>query len=150
MDIFHLKNAELEAKHQKYKGRIVLRGDIVKDDSGSYAVFTEQGSSASQIQHLPGSENGRCSQIIENSQSECPNIWISSTTTQWPKSWSSMEDPVVPLERNLYGHPLAGLLWEKQFEKFPLKYGWEKVSSWECLFVHHEKGLFLSVYVDDI
>ena len=25
------------------------RGDIVKDDSGSYAVFTEQGSSASQM-----------------------------------------------------------------------------------------------------
>ena len=45
----HLKNAELEAKHQKYKGRVVLRGDIVKDDSGSYAVFTEQGSSASQM-----------------------------------------------------------------------------------------------------
>ena len=39
MDICHLKNAELEAKHQKYKGRVVLRGDIVKDDSGSYAVF---------------------------------------------------------------------------------------------------------------
>ena len=49
MDICHLKNAELEAKDQKYKGRVVLRGDFVKDDSGSYAVFTEQGSSASQI-----------------------------------------------------------------------------------------------------
>ena len=49
MDICHLKNAELEAKHQKDKGRVVLRGDIVKDDSGSYAVFTEQGSSASQM-----------------------------------------------------------------------------------------------------
>ena len=49
MDICHLKNAELEAKHQKNKGRVVLRGDIVKDDSGSYAVFTEQGSSASQM-----------------------------------------------------------------------------------------------------
>ena len=48
-DMCHLKNAELEAKHQKYKGRVVLRGDIVKDDSGSYAVFTEQGSSASQM-----------------------------------------------------------------------------------------------------
>ena len=34
MDICHLKNAELEAKHQKYNGRVVLRGDIVKDDSG--------------------------------------------------------------------------------------------------------------------
>ena len=49
MDICHLKNAELEAKHQKYKGGVVLRGDIGKDNSGSYAVFTEQGSSASQM-----------------------------------------------------------------------------------------------------
>ena len=30
-----------------------------------------------------------------------------------------------------------------------MKYGWEEVSNWECLFVHREKGLFLSVYVDD-
>ena len=48
MDICLWKNAELEAKHQKYKGRVVLP-DNVKDDSGSYAVFTEQGSSASQM-----------------------------------------------------------------------------------------------------
>ena len=61
-----------------------------------------------------------------------------------------MEDPVVPLERNLCGHPLAGLLWERQFEKILLKHGWEKVPNWECLFVHREKVLFLSVYVDDI
>ena len=49
MNTCHLKNAELEAKHQKYKGGVVLRGGIVKDDSGSYAVFTEQGSSASKM-----------------------------------------------------------------------------------------------------
>ena len=61
-----------------------------------------------------------------------------------------MEDPVVPLERNLYGHPLAGPSWERQFENIQLQYGWENVSNWECLFVHREKGLFLSVYVDDI
>ena len=93
MDICHLKNAELEAKHQKYKGRVVLRGDIVKDDSGSYAVFTEQGSSASQMTaakshgyHLQvarlrwtssgrsiclyPSENGRCSQRYRKFQSQ--------------------------------------------------------------------------------
>ena len=91
MDICHLKNAELEAKHQKCKGCVVLRGDIAKDNSGSYAVFTEQGSSVSQmtaakimdiISRLPGcdgqathaistctqAKNGRCSQIVENSQ----------------------------------------------------------------------------------
>ena len=49
MDIWRLKNAELEAKHQTYKGRVVLRGDLVKDDSRSFAVFAEQGSSASQM-----------------------------------------------------------------------------------------------------
>ena len=36
-----------------------------------------------------------------------------------------MEDPVVPLERNLFGHPLAGLLWEMQCEKILVKHGWE-------------------------
>ena len=41
-DLCHLKNAELEPQFQNCKGRIVLRGDTVKDDSGSYAVFTEK------------------------------------------------------------------------------------------------------------
>ena len=105
MDISHLINAELEAKHQKYKGRVVLRGDIVKDDSGSYAVFTEQGSSASQmtaakimdiISRLQGcdgqaadavsdenpSENGRCSQIVANSKIGVSRHLDWSTTTQ--------------------------------------------------------------------
>ena len=49
IDLCHLKTSELEPQCQKYKGRVVLRGDIVEDDSGSYAVFTEQGSSASQM-----------------------------------------------------------------------------------------------------
>ena len=61
-----------------------------------------------------------------------------------------MEYPVVHLQRNLYGHPLAGLLWESQFEKVLLEHGWEKVPNWECLFVNKEKGLFLSVCLDDI
>ena len=88
--------------------------------------------------------------FLKIQKSECPDIWIRLPRHKWSKSWSSMEDPVVPLERNLFSHPLAGLLWERQFEKIILKYGWEKVSNWECLFVHLEKGLFLSVYVDDI
>ena len=53
-------------------------------------------------------------------KSECPDIWIRLPRHKCPKSWSSMEDPVVPLERNLYGHPLARLLWERQFEKILL------------------------------
>ena len=173
MDICHLKNVELETKHQKYKGRVVLRADIVKDDSGSHAEFTEQGSSASQmtaakivdiISRLPGCDAQAADAVSAKTQvkmedadkllkipkSECPDIWIRLPRHKWPKSWSSMEDPVVPLERNLYGHPWAGLLWERQFEKILLKHGWEKIPNWECLFVHREKGLFLSVCVDDV
>ena len=172
MDICHLKNAELEAKHQKYKGRVVLRGDIVKDDSGSYTVFTEQGSPASQItaakmdiiSRVPGCAGqaadavSACTQAkmedapksLKIPNSECPDIWIRLPRHKMPKSCSSMEDPVVPLERNLHGHPLTGLLWERQFEKILLQHGWEKVFNWECFFVHLQKGFFLSVYVDDI
>ena len=106
--------------------------EVVKDDSGSYAVLTEQGSSASQmtaakvmdiISRIPGCagqaadavsaytqvKNGRCSKIIEIPKSECPDTWIRLPRHKWPKSWSSMEDPLVPLERSLHGHPLAGL-----------------------------------------
>ena len=65
--------------------------------------------------------------LLKIPKSECPDIWIRLPRHKWPKSWSTMEDPVVPLERNPYGHPLAGLLWEREFEKILLKYGWKKV-----------------------
>ena len=68
---------------------------------------------------------------------------------KWPKSWSNIDDPVVPLERNLYGHPFAGLLWETQFQEILLELGRE-VPNWECLSVHRKQRLFLSVNVDDM
>ena len=51
MDLCYIKNSELEQKVQKYEGRVVLQGDVAEDDSRSYLlpVFTEQGSSASQM-----------------------------------------------------------------------------------------------------
>ena len=108
MDICHLKNAECEAKHPKYKGRVVLRGDIVKDDSVSHAVFTEQGSSASQmtaaeimdiISRLPGCAGQAAdvvsaytqvkmedaSKLLKNSQFGMSRRMDSSTTTQMAK-----------------------------------------------------------------
>ena len=82
--------------------------------------------------------------------SQCPDIWIRLPKHKWPKSWENIEDSVVPLERNLYGHPLAGLLWERQFEQALMELGWEKVPNLECLFFHRKQKLFLSVFVDDI
>ena len=99
MDICHLKHAELEPKYQKYKGQVVLRGDTVKDDSGSYAVSTEQGPSASQmtaakvmdvIARLPDCDGQTADAVsayarvkVEDAptllkirESECRDIWI--------------------------------------------------------------------------
>ena len=78
--------------------------------------------------------------LLKIPKSECPDTSIRLPRHKWLKSWSSMEDPVVLLERNLYGHPFAGPLWRRQFEKILLQHGWEKVPNWECLFVHREKG----------
>ena len=103
MDICHLKNAELKNKLQKYKGRVVLRGDIVKDDSGFYALFTEQGSAASQmtaakvmdtISRIPGCAGQAAHAVSAYTQvnmedapkllnipkSECPHMETSATT----------------------------------------------------------------------
>ena len=61
-----------------------------------------------------------------------------------------MEDPVVPLERNLYAHPLAGTNMGQAIRERSCGTQLEKSSKFECLFVNREKGLSLSVYLDDI
>ena len=144
MDICHLKNSKFGPKFLKIQGRVVIRGDIAKDDSGSYAVFSEQGSLLQDYQDTQDKQQMQyqltytqvkmenAPKLLKIPKSECPDIWIRPPRHKWPKSWSSMEDPVVPLERNLYGHPLAGLLWEREFVKVLLKYGWEKVPNWKC------------------
>ena len=69
----------------------------------------------------PG-QNGRCSEVIEKSKiGMSRHFRYVYHDTNGRKSWSSMEDPVVLVERNLYGQTLAGLLWERQFEKVLLK-----------------------------
>ena len=49
MYLCHLQNSELEQQFQKDKGRVLLRRDVVKDDSGSHSLFTDKCSSTSQI-----------------------------------------------------------------------------------------------------
>jgi len=49
MELCHIKNSQMGEEFWSYKGRIVFRGDIVKEEDGTYAVFTEQGASASNM-----------------------------------------------------------------------------------------------------
>ena len=168
----HIKNAELEAKFRKYKGRAVFEGDWITDEEGFRAVFTEQGASATQmastkfldaIARMPGcigqdaDAEGAYTQMKFADAAELlgeqviPETWVSIPEYRWPDEWKKMGliDPVVPLKVNLYGHPLAGLLWEKGCEAKLLKLGFQHIKNWENMYVHKAKQLFLSVYVDD-
>ena len=139
MDICHLKNADLEAKHQKYKGRVVLRGDIVKDDSGSFAVFTEQGSSASQmtaakimdiISRLPGCDGQAADavsaythvkmegapKLLKIPKSECPDVWTRLPRHKWPKSCPVSKTPLF-----LLNEICMVILWQDYYGKGNLR-----------------------------
>ena len=60
-----------------------------------------------------------------------------------------MYRPVCKLKLALYGHPKAGFYWQEHCKTALRKCGWEQVPSWESMFMHRGKQLFLSVYVDD-
>jgi hypothetical protein len=133
MDSCHEKHSELEAHLRKYKGRVVFRGDQVRDETGFYAVFSEQGTSASHqsgakfvdaIARMPGCSGGDSDAV--GAYTQCPlsdaaflledsgdlETWISLPPSRRPAHWSKYRNPVCRLTLNLYGHPLAGLLWE--------------------------------------
>ena len=44
---------------------------------------------------------------------ECPDMWIRLPRQKWPRSWSTVEGPVVLFERKHYGHSFTGLLWTR-------------------------------------
>ena len=174
MDLCHEKHSELQrhipVNERTYKGRVVFRGDQVKDETGFYAVFSEQGSSASHlaaskflnaIARAPGNDGedsdarGAYTQVAlsdvvdKHGKTQSVETWISLPRKYRPKWWDKIDEPVCRLRLNLYGHPLAGLYWEQFCTKHLIDLGFEKVAGWECMFVHRQQKLFLSVYVDD-
>ena len=171
MGICHLKNAELEAKHQKYKGRVVLRGDIVKDDSGSYAVFAEQGSSASQmtaakimdiISRLPGCDGQAADAISAYTQGKMEdahklnkfqNRSIQTFGFVYHDTNGQNHGPVWKTQLFLLSGSCTVILWQDCYKKGNLRKSYCSAvgrrfpigTAYSCTV---KKG-FLSVYVDD-
>ena len=100
--------------------------------------------------------------VQNKSESECPAVWIRLPRHQWPKlgksskilMFSSRQESIrTPLLPSLL--PPSPPAWQdcsarSQFANVLLEFGWEKAPAWECLFVHRQQGLFLSVHVGDI
>ena len=172
MDRCHLKYSELEPEVQKCKGRVVLRGDIVKDDSGSYAVFSEQGSSASQmsaakvmdvIKRLTACAGQAADAVsaytqvrredapllLKITRSECPTFGYVCQNAR-----DLNHGPVWKIQSFFLSGICTVILYQDYYGKGnSRKFFWKrmrKIPHWKCLFLNTEKGLFLSVYVDEI
>ena len=124
MDLCHLKNAECENQFPKYRGRVVLRGDsdhrarifrVTHDSRPSsrchFLDFPDAQHKQLMQYRLTPKKSGRRAKVIGITRSRMFNDLDPSAKNPPPKSWDNIQDPVVLLERNLFGHPLAGLLW---------------------------------------
>ena len=107
---------------------------------------------------LPGNDGGQSdapqayTQALFNfgSGEQAIDTWVSLPKEEWPKEWhGKYHNPVVKLRLALYGHPLAGLFWERHYRQHLLEIGFKPVDGWECLYWHPTLHLLLSVYVDD-
>jgi hypothetical protein len=66
-------------------------------------------------------------QLLGESKDILAETWITLPRHRRPKEWDNIKDPDVLLEKNRYGHPLAGLPWDKHCEKGIYAVGSEKV-----------------------
>ena len=146
VDLCHLRSLNWRKSAKSTNKENVLRAEVVKDDSGNNAVFTQQGASATHMAaanvldvtwrwpRCSGQASGAVSvytqvkmqdapELLHLSDKDCPTFWIRTPRARRPQHWDSIHDPVVPLERNLYDHPLAGLLWERKIEEVLFEHG---------------------------
>ena len=98
-----------------------------------------------------GKMEGVLNVIFKKPKSDCPDFWIRFPKHNWPKSWSSMEDPSRSSRkesvRSSSGRTIMG---QGNLRKFHWNTIENRFLNWDCLFVNRAKGLFLSVHVDDI
>ena len=169
-----LKGSELPEGHanRKYKGRVVFGGNNVQDEYGSAAAFPEAGSGASYasaselldaIALFPGNVGEQSDAPAAYTQAEMYEEDIEGhdtpTYVQLPEwQWNdAMKEahrrtgkrPVCRLLRSLYGHPTAGLFWERKYKQVLRAARFKEMIGWECLFLHETYKVILSVYVDD-
>ena len=78
-----------------------------------------------------------------------PQVWKGLPLRRRPTQWDPIEEPVGALEGNLYGHLLAGLLWERNIEEVLRQQHCEMYHK-RNVFISTTSEFFRSVYVDDI
>ena len=142
----HLKNSETKEQFQKYEGRVVLRGGVVKHDYGSFVVFL--GAGLVSITNEDRKRSGRscqpswmsdCLDALDEQVTPYPQTakvkmedapmllkisrfelleWKRLPRYNWRKTWQTIEELFfVPLDRKLYGDTLCRIAVGKEVRK---------------------------------
>ena len=173
MDLCHLKNAELETKHTKKNVELYSEATLWKMilDLMQYSQNIDhqhhkwrQERSWISYPDCQVAQDRQLTQyllrltvkmedapiLLKIHKSECPDIWIRLPRHKWPKSC-----PVWKTQSFLLSEICTVILWQDHYEKGNLRKSYWNMALKKfqignvSLFIV-KKGLFLSVYVDDI
>ena len=164
MVIVSIKGYEKSPAEWSIKARIVFRGDAARNEENQAAVFDELAASA------PTSLGGLNLVITFGlldghtcSTSDCIKAYVQSFLDSScptyvllpaelvPDYARHMYQPVAPLIRSLYGHPLASASWQNHLSHILSTHlGGQELEEQPGCFHFPSLGLALSVYVDDL
>ena len=149
---------------RKFKGRGVLLGNQVKNQSFEAAMFQDLKNSPASLKPRVGRifwvvmMAGMCrwptavQAYIQATLRGTP-CWIELPPEAVPSEcrWDKYRRPVVPLRKALYGHPDAGTFCEQHHcDESVRAVGFEPIGEeWPSVYIHEKLQLVLVVYVDD-
>ena len=156
----------MSPEHHKYKGRIVYRGDAIRDEHHQHVFFEDTATTPTALAALNLTLWWGCRTVLSCADciqaylqcdlDDCTwvilpyELWLSP----WKKKYDKNETLAVRLVLSLYGHPLAGNLWQQHLEKVVKSRGGEPTPSFPSNFVFRrgsdgQHTLLLNIYVDD-
>ena len=148
---------------RKFKGRGVLLGNQVKNQSFEAAMFQDLGNSPASFEASRWADFLGCHDGWDVQMADAVQAYIQATlrgTPCWIElppeavpsecNWGKYRRPVVALGKALYGHPDAGTFWEQHCDESVRAVGFEPIGEeWPSVYIHEKLQLVLVVYVDD-
>ena len=156
-----IKHYELAPEFHRYKGRIVYRGDYITDESHNIVFFEETATTPTALTALNLTLWFGCLKEHTITRSDAVQAFLQAPLPE--ETWAILPSSIrekfpatakvaVRLLKSLYGHPLAGRLWQEHLSAALTALGAVEVaehpSNW--LFRLEGQVMVLNIYVDDL
>ena len=167
-----IKHHELEPAHWRWKGRIVYRGDMVRDQFSNVVLFEQTATTPTSLVALNAAIWYACRKGNAASCSDAIQAFLQSKLDDddytyviipvelWLDEWHSMFAPgtklAVRLKKSLYGHPKAGRWWQDHLDRQLRSLGAQEMPMYPSNYLipwnigSETVTLLINVYVDDL